>query len=98
MPGAYYLKDHQREPNLAINATAPAGTGPLPQGEYTVYCVEGTDFFVTTGAVWGTGNKQRIISGNMPELIVEPGDEIWAKSETGTATLEICKVRSNIYY
>lgn len=98
MSGAYYLEDHQREDDLAINSTTPASTGPLPQGEYTVYCPEMVDFFVSTGATWGSGKKQRVIPGNMPELIVPKGSKIWGKTETGTATLEICKVRNNIYY
>ena len=98
MPSAYYLKNRRREPNLSINAASVSATAALSAGEYTVYCKEGVDFFVCTGASWDSGECQRVISGNMPELIIEENDKILAKTETGTATLEICKVRNNIYY
>lgn len=100
MPNAYYLKNRRREPDLSIDATTVpvAATAALTAGEYTVYCKEMVDFFVCTGASWNSGNCQRVLSGNMPELIIEEGDKILAKTETGTATLEICKIRNNIYY
>lgn len=98
MPNAYYLKNRRREPDLAINASTVSATNTLPAGEYTVYCKEMVDFFVCSGASWDSGNCQRVLIGNMPELIIEEGDKILAKTETGTATLEICKVRNNIYY
>ena len=101
MPSAYYLKDRNREPNLAVNATTASGTAVLDAGEYSVYCKESVDCFIRTGATaldTMDENSQRLIAGNMIEIIVEKDDKIWAMSETGTATLEICKVRSNIYY
>lgn len=98
MSRAYYLKNRRREPDMSINAASVTATAALPAGEYSVYCKEGVDFFVCTGASWSSGECQRIINGNMPELIIEEGDKILAKTETGTATLEICKVRNNIYY
>jgi len=98
MPNAYYLKDRRREPDLSINASTVSATAALSAGEYTVYCPGLVDFFVCTGQTWDSGQCQRIINGNMPELILEQGDKILAKTETGTATLEICKVRNNIYY
>lgn len=98
MPQAYYLKNRRRESDLSINASTVSASAPLSAGEYTVYCKEGVDFFVCTGASWISGECQRIIAGNMPELILEDGDKILAKTETGTATLEICKARNNIYY
>ncbi len=101
MPGAYYLKDRNRVTDLAINATTAAGTAVLEAGEYSVYCKESVDCFIRTGSSaldTMDENSQRLIGGNMIEIIVEQNDKIFSMSETGTATLEICKVRSNIYY
>lgn len=98
MSRAYYLKDRRREPDLSINASTVSATAALPAGEYSVYCPALVDFFLCTGQAWDSGECHRVIAGNMPELIVEQNDKILAKTETGTATLEICKVRNNIYY
>lgn len=89
---AYYLKNRRRESNLSVNASTVSGTAQLKAGEYTVFCVESIDCFVCTGATWDSGECQRLVAGNMIELIVEEGDKILAKCETGTATLEICKI------
>lgn len=89
---AYYLKNRNRESDLTINSVTPAGTAQLKAGEYTVYCVEGVDCFIVTGSSWGSGNKQRLVAGNMIEVTVEENDKIIALSSSGTATLEICKV------
>lgn len=98
MSRAYYLKNRRREPNLSINAASVTATAALSAGEYSIYCKEGVDFFVCSGTSWTSGECHRVISGNMPEMIIEEGDKILAKTESGTATLEICKVRNNIYY
>jgi hypothetical protein len=95
MSNAYNLKNRDREPNLTINATTASGTGTLKAGEYTVYCVEQVDCFIRTGATaldTLDENSQRLIGGNMIEIIVEQDDKVWAMSSSGTATLEICKV------
>jgi len=101
MPNSYYLKDRNREPDLSINATTASGTAALPAGEYSVYCKELVDCFIRTGSSaldTMDENSQRLVAGNMIELIVEKDDKIFAMSSSGTATLEICKVRNNIYY
>lgn len=89
---AYYLKNRRREPDLSVNATTASGTSQLKAGEYAVYCKELVDCFVCTGAAWSTGECQRLVAGNVIEVTVEENDKILAKSETGTATLEICKI------
>lgn len=101
MPSAYYLKDRNREPDLAINATTASGTATLDAGEYTVRCKEAVDCFIRTGSTaldTMNTNSLRLVSGNTIEIIVEKNDKIFAMSAIGAATLEICKVRSNIYY
>lgn len=102
MPSAYYLKNRDRVADLAINALTAAGTATLTEaGEYTVYCKENVDCFIRTGASANNAmatNSQRVLGGKMIEIIVESGDKIWGMVAIGTATLEICKVRSNIYY
>ena len=102
MPTAYDLKDRNRVADLSINATTATGTATITEGgEYTIYCKDSVDCFVRVGATANNtmpANSQRLISGNMVEVIVEKGQKIWAMCETGTATLEICKVRANIYY
>lgn len=93
--GAYYLKNRDREPNLAINATTKAGTAPLKAGQYTVYCVELVDCFIRTGATaldTMDENSQRLVAGNVLEIVVEENDKIWGMSSSGAATLEICKI------
>lgn len=95
MGDAYYLKNRNRETNLSINATTAAGTDPLKAGQYTVYCPDLIDCFIRTGsAALDTmdENSQRLIAGNMIEIIVEEGDKIFGMSSSGSATLEICKV------
>ncbi|MDE2389867.1 MAG: hypothetical protein KGN35_12460 [Betaproteobacteria bacterium] len=95
MGDAYYLKNRNRETNLSINATTAAGTSTLKAGQYTVYCVEGVDCFIRTGASaldTMDENSQRLIAGNMIEIIVEEGDKVFGMSSSGAATLEICKV------
>lgn len=89
---AYYLKNRRREPDLSINAATASGTAQLKAGEYTVYCKDLVDCFICTGAAWESGNSLRLLAGNMIEVTVEENDKILAKSETGAATLEICKV------
>lgn len=102
MPTAYDLKDRDRIADLAINAATATGTAAITEaGEYTVYCKDVIDCFIRVGAAANNSmqaNSQRLLAGNMIEVIVEKGQKIWAMCETGTATLEICKIRSNIYY
>ncbi len=95
MSNAYYLKNRNRETNLSINATTASGTDVLKAGQYTVYCPELVDCFIRTGATaldTMDENSQRLIAGNMIEIIVEEGDKIFGMSSSGTVTLEICKV------
>ncbi len=95
MGDAYYLKNRSREANLSINATTATGTGALKAGQYTVYCPELVDCFIRTGASaldTMDENSQRLVAGNMIEIIVEEGDKIFGMSSSGSATLEICKV------
>ena len=95
MSNAYYLKNRNREPDLIINATTASGTAALKAGQYTVYCTGTVDCFIRTGATaldTMDENSQRLIAGNMIEVIVEENDKIFGMSSSGTATLEICKV------